>query len=116
MIEVKLAPNGSTLVAVTRNGLEVQLDGGAPGMTQLVRMLQAQAKAKTVPAPTGLSDWHYVLAEWERIGPEGAGKIRKAPIKHGRLPDEGRPGDFARQYDSRGRVTQYSPLDELEPL
>jgi hypothetical protein len=112
-ILVKLNPTTGGLVAETTNGLEVQLPlSREAAANALVRMLRVQAEHKPVPRPPGYNqNWNYVLAEWERIGPTGAGKV---PKPH-RLPDDPRKG--ADPYGIRrftpGAKGKLAPFDPL---
>lgn len=63
------------LVAITQNGLEVPIELSLAGLNKLHEMLVEQQRKKVVP-PLGVTP-AYILAEWNRLPTEGAGKVRK---------------------------------------
>jgi len=114
-LTVDLAPDGA-VIARTEHGFEVRLDD----LDQLARMLKRQREPKVLPGITS-DNAHLVLAEWERIGPEGAGKVLKPPLRQGglrRLPDEDRFNfaDGARQYSKSGKLVRLSARDPIPDL
>lgn len=74
-LRVVLGPTGG-LVAITRHGFEVSLSLDLGGLNKLHEMLCEQQRKKEVGAFAPIAD--LCLAEWTRVGPHGAGKIRKA--------------------------------------
>jgi hypothetical protein len=76
------------LTVLSPHGLEIELPANAEGMRQLRRLLEEQARPKLVPR--GLTP-AIILAEWERIGPCGAGKVRKGTPHPRHFTATGRP-------------------------
>lgn len=101
---IRLDPNRPHgLVLESPHGLEISLAPEAPAaLAQIRQLLLTQERPKTVTQTP--ADWHYVLAEWERIGPEGAGKRPRPPLG---------AADVARRYDASGRVTRPGWNDPL---
>lgn len=99
---IRLDPNRPHgLVLESPHGLEISLAPEAPAaLAQIRHLLAAQERPKVVRQDA--ATWHYVLAEWERIGPEGAGKVPKGELS-----------DRARRYDASGRVTRPGWNDPL---
>ena len=100
-LRIVLSNRPHILTIITPHGLEVDIAVTADGMLLLHAMLTKQAEQKVVP-PRGLAPT-YILAEWERIGPHGAGKELK--------PEYGGP---PRQYTSRGKPIIHAY--DLEPI
>lgn len=73
-LRVVLGPQGD-LVAITRNGFEVALELSLAGLNKLHEMLAEQQRKKEIGTIAPIAN--LCLAEWQRVGPHGAGKIRK---------------------------------------
>lgn len=74
-LRVVLGPNGG-LVAITRNGFEAPVELTLAGLNHLHEMLVEQQRKKEIGTIAPIAN--LCLAEWQRIGPHGAGKQRKA--------------------------------------
>lgn len=84
-LRVVLGPNGG-LVAITNNGLEIQLTLDLSGLNRIHEMLIEQQRKKEIGAFAPIAN--LCLAEWQRVGPHGAGKVRKsAPLGEASIPD-----------------------------
>lgn len=109
-ITIDLPAEGPGITVITAHGLERVVHT----FHELHAMLVEQRRPKV--AGIGSEEAKLILAEWERIGPEGAGKIHRQALR--RLPDENRFNfhDHAiKAYDSRGRRVPSStdPVPDL---
>lgn len=104
-IYIKLSFDKLGLVASTDNGHEFNLPREpSECYALLLKLLATQAKPKTVPAPGRPDATLGAIADWERIGPTGAGKVRKGV----RPPRQ-------QKFDEKGNRTEHNDPIELLP-
>lgn len=103
-IRISLSLDGLGLCAETDHGHQFNLPRDPLECHKtLMKLLATQSKPKVVKKGYD-QNWSFILAEWERIGPDGAGKIHKGI----RPPRQ-------QKFDEKGNRTEHNDPIELLP-
>lgn len=99
-ISIKLSLDKTAIEAETLNGHPISLSRNpVEAYNTLLRLLRVQSEPKVVKPPIGVTP-HLILAEWERVGPTGAGKVHKG-TKPARVVNQ-------TTFDSKGNIVKHN--------